>query len=104
MVAHLFAITSSFEDCEKVFKYTSLYEPSTTYIQRIGNKVGKIGVEKEDALLPKGCKYAKTLSENGKNGEVLAVLVDGRRCQVLENKKPMWKEVKVGGICHCETV
>ena len=100
-VGHFTAITGSFEDCQKAFKYAHLSDPSVTFIQKVANKLGGIGIQEEDELVEKEFAFATELSNKVVPAEVFSVLMDGGRCMVLpENKKlPEWKEVKVGGYC-----
>ena len=103
-VAHFTAITDSFKDCGNTFKYAQLSNPSVSFIQKVANDIGSIGVEEEDHLLESGAVKAMKMGENKKN-DIFTVMLDGGRCLLKEKdiKIPQWREVKVGAFVNYHT-
>ena len=100
-VGHFTAITTSFQDCWKSFKYAHLSEPSVSYIQKVASDLGQIGIAAEDELLKKGENNARNKGKTIKN-DIFAVMLDGGRCLLKEKdkKSPQWREVKVGAFVN----
>ena len=103
-ISNLTAITNSFESCRVAFKDTGLVDISTTFIQKMANKVGRVGIEEENKLLEKTYQEAKELGDKEDKSQIFSVLIDGGRCQTLEDGKPVWKEVKMGAFCQYKRV
>lgn len=94
-LGHFAAITGSFSDCQKAFKYAHLCPVSTSFIQKMANELGQAGIEEEDTLLEKGVEKAEQEVDNS-IVDVFAVMLDGGRCLLRGEEQLQWKEVKVG--------
>jgi hypothetical protein len=86
-VGHLTALTSSFKDCQKVFRYTKPYEPSVSFIQKVANKLGRIGIQEENELLEAGIDLAEQESQKTKPSEIFSVLIDVVLVPIIRKQK-----------------